>query len=601
VPARSRERRHRALGPAPPGNIRAGRGLAFLEEDPLKRLFALAAVLLASAFAAAQQPAKPAPPPRPAAQEPLPPVSETVEVSVTNIEVVVTDSKGNRVGGLTREDFEVKQDGVPQPITNFYAVTGGKVVLDDGKTVSLEEPTPDVELPTQLKTRYLFYIDNLNIQPQNRNRMFKRLKEFVRESVGPNAEAMVVTYNRSLKVKQRFTSDVDDVLGAIENTELDTGGGTNLWSDRRDNLRRIDESSSPTEAIQIARMHARSLRNDLEFAVDAIKNTLNGLAGVDGRKVFVYVSEGLPATAGAEMFDAVGQKFREGNSATLEQFEFDMNTRYASIVQAANANGVTIWPLDATGLAVDDLVSAENRSMETRPNSFLMRQNTQAPLMMMAEQTGGVAAVNTNDWKSNLDELAQDFSNFYSIGYRSGRAAVDRPHRVEVTVKRKGLKVRARKGYLEKTVETRTAEAVEASLYYPREENPLGITLTVGESRPYDRENFLLPIHVSIPLSKMALVPSGDTYQGNYFLYLKILDISGKTSDMQIQRGTVSVPQKELDSAQQKNWGHPMQLIVVPGGQKIAVGVRDGVSNVTSYVQKNVFVSVLPKEAGRGD
>jgi len=70
---------------------------------------------------------------------------------------------------------------------------------------------------------------------------------------------------------------------------------------------------------------------------------------------------------------------------------------------------------------------------------------------------------------------------------------------------------------------------------------------------------------------------------------------------MQIQRGTVSVPQKELDNAQKKNWGHPMQLIVVAGGQKIAVGVRDGVSNQTSYVQKNVFVSVLPKEAGKGE
>ena len=566
----------------------------------MKRLSALATVLLASTFAGAQQPAQPAPKPPPAPQQPMAPVSESVTVSVTNIEVVVTDSKGNRVGGLTREDFEVKQDGVPQPITNFYAVTGGKVLLEDGTTVSIEEPTAAKELPSQLKTRYVFYIDNLNIQPQNRNRMFKRLKEFVRESVGPQAEAMVVTYNRSLKVKQRFTSDVDDVLGAIENTELDTGGGTTLWSDRRDNLRRIDESTSPNEALQIARMHSRSLRNDLEFAVDAIKNSLNGLAGVDGRKVFVYVSEGLPATAGAEMFDAVTQKFREGGVSTLEQFEFDMNTRYASIVQAANANGVTLWPLDATGLAVDDLVSAENRTMEARPNSFMMRQNSQAPLLMMAEQTGGIAAVNTNDWKRNLDELARDFSDFYSIGYRSGRAAVDRPHRVEVNVKRKGLKVRARKGYLEKTVETRTAEAVEASLYYPREDNPLGIILTVGDSRPYDRENYLLPIHVAIPLSKMALVPSGDVYQGNYFLYLKILDVSGKTSDMQIQRGTVSVPQKELDNAQKKNWGHPMQLIVVPGGQKIAVGVRDGVSNQTSYVQKNVFVSVLPKEAGKG-
>ncbi|HYN20445.1 MAG TPA: hypothetical protein VE078_05765, partial [Thermoanaerobaculia bacterium] len=196
----------------------------------------------------------------------------------------------------------------------------------------------------------------------------------------------------------------------------------------------------------------------------------------------------------------------------------------------------------------------------------------------------------------SLDELSKDFSNFYSIGYRASGAAVDRPHRVEVKVKRKGLKARARKGFLEKTVETKTAEAVEASLYYPRDENPLDIRLTVGDSKPYDAENYLLPIHISIPLAKMALVPSGDRYEGNYLVYLKILDVSGKASDMQIMKGNVTVPAKDLDSAQKKDWGHPVQLIVVPGGQKVSIGVRDALSNLTSYIQKNVFVSVLPKQ-----
>ena len=68
-----------------------------------------------------------------------------VEVSVTNVEVVVTDSKGNRVSGLTREDFEVYQDGLPQKITNFYAVSGGKVLLDDGKVVGLDSPAAQTE------------------------------------------------------------------------------------------------------------------------------------------------------------------------------------------------------------------------------------------------------------------------------------------------------------------------------------------------------------------------------------------------------------------------------------------------------------------------
>jgi hypothetical protein len=65
---------------------------------------------------------------------------------------------------------------------------------------------------------------------------------------------------------------------------------------------------------------------------------------------------------------------------------------------------------------------------------------------------------------------------------------------------------------------------------------------------------------------------------------------------MQIMRGAVTVPAKDLKEAQKKDWGHPVQLIVVPGGQKVSIGVRDGISNLTSFLQKNLFVSVLPKQ-----
>jgi hypothetical protein len=349
----------------------------------------------------------------------------------------------------------------------------------------------------------------------------------------------------------------------------------------------------------VARSYARSLRNDLEFAVDAIKNTLNGLAGVEGRKIFLYVSEGLPATAGLELYDAVSKKFEMG-SATLEQFEYDMNSRYVGIVQAANAQSVTMYTLDASGLSSGELISAETRSTEVRPSEFFMRQNTQGPLQMMARETGGIAAVNTNDWKRSLSEVASDFSNFYSIGYRSAKSAVDRPHRIEVKVKRKGMTVRSRTGYLEKTVETRTAEAVVASLHYPREENPLGVSVTTGESKPYDKENFLLPVRVAVPIGRLALVPSGDKYEGSFFVYFAVLDVSGKQSDLQIQRQAISIPVAEFERAQRKDWYFDVRLIVVPGGQKLALAVRDGVSNQTSFLQKNLFVSVLPKEAKKG-
>lgn len=570
----------------------------------MKKTIVLVLALAASAAvfgqpAPAQKP-PPAPTQRPtAASEPIPPVNESVEVSVTNVEVIVTDSKGNRVPGLTRDDFVVRQDGVPQVISNFYAVSGGKVLLEDGKVLALDEPAAKEELPPEVKARYIIFVDNLNIRPQNRNRMFKRLKEWVTQTIGKNAEAMVVTWNRSLKIRRKFTSEGGDLYGLLEQIELESGGGTTIAGERVDALHRIDDAQSAGEGTQIARQSAQSMRSDLLFTIDALRDTINGLAGVSGRKVLIYVSEGLPSTVGFELFEAVRLKYGE-QASSLEQFEFNMDVKYATIVQSANAQGVTLWPLDASGLQANELISAEHRQITNRPSDFFMRTNLQAPLQMMAEQTGGVAAINTNDWKANLDELTKDFSNFYSIGYRTTRSAADRPHSLDVIVNRKGLKVRTRKGFVEKTVESRTAEGVVAALNYSRSENPLGVVLAMGESSPYDSENFIIPARITIPLGNITLLPNGETYEGKLFIYFVVLDVSGKQSDLTMREQKISVPVAKLKEAQGKFFPYEVKMLVVPGGQKISIAVRDAVSSRVSYVQKNFFVSVLPKEEKKG-
>ncbi len=569
----------------------------------MRRFPALVALLVVAAAAVAQDkpPASaavqhpPAPSQNPP-EAPIPPVTESVDVTVTNVDVFVTDSKGQRVGGLKSDDFEIKQDGIPQKITNFYAVSGGKVLFEDGTSVPFDAKEPATpQVPAVVQAHYVFYIDNQNIQPQTRNRMFKRLKEFIQGSVGPNAEGMIVTYNRSLKVRKNFTSHPNELLGTLEEIELDTGGGTNTVSDRKDTLQRINDAKSSAEAQSYADNYSKEVRNDIEFTADAIISTISSLAGLQGRKNLVYVSEGLPATAGLEMYEAIRQKFQDP-AASMQEFEYDLSSRYTKIIGAANANGVTIYALDASGLQTDSTFSAENRTTDIHVNDFFVRQNMQGPIKMMAEETGGLAAVNTNDWKANLDQIASDFSNFYSLGYRAAKGASDRGHKIEVTVKRKGLTVRTRTTFMEKSIETRTAESVLASLHYARSDNPLGVSVSVGDAKPYDSENYLLPVRVSVPIGKLGLVPSGETFQGRFFVYFVVLDVSGKQSDLQIQRQEIKVPQKDLTVAQRKDFYYDVQLVVVPGGQKLAVGVRDGVSNQISYIQKNVFVSVLPKE-----
>ncbi len=536
------------------------------------------------------------PPPAPP-EKAFPPVVESVDVSITSVDVVVTDSKGHRVPDLKAEDFEVRQDSIPQKITNFYAVSGGKILLEDGKSIPLDQPETAQEVPPELKAHYIFYIDNLNIQPNNRNRMFKRLKEFIPQAIGPNAEGMVVTYNRSLKVRRPFTSDANDLVGAIGDIEMDTGGGTTQVGERNDAIRRVDDSKSVTEATGIARSYAQSLRNDLEFTVDSIKSTLDSLAGVPGRKNFLYVSEGLPATAGFEIYEAIREKYSQ-TATTIEQLDYDMNSKYAQIIQAANANGVTIYTLDASGLTTSELNSAENSGTKTvHLNDFMVRQNMQGPIRTMAEETGGIASVNSNDWKSSLDQIAADFSNFYSLGYRTARGRGGPPapcrgdRQAQGPDRAQPAKLRGEvgrdphgrgRGGQPELPALRQSAQVRAVGGRSQALRPAELPAARAHRRS-DRE--------------LGLVPSGDQYEGQFFVYFVILDASGKQSDLQVQRQEVKIPSKDFTLAQGKDFYYDAKLIVVPGGQKLSVGVRDAVSNLTSYLQKNVFVSVLPKES----
>lgn len=525
----------------------------------------------------------------------IPPLTENVTVAVTDVEVVVTDSKGRRVPGMTKEDFQVFEDGVPQPITNFYAVSEGRTVLPDGKAVSLtaEEEKAVEEVPSNLKAKYVIYVDNLNIDPLHRNRIFRTVKDFVEKRIGPNAEGMVVTFNRSLKIRQKFTSDKGVLVGALEEIESQSGGGATIVSERKDALQKITEGKSQADAIDLARQTARSMDYDLQTSIEALKNTINGLAGVDGRKILLYLSDGLPQSVGEELFETIQKKYQSPD-AMMEALAFDRSSSYAGIIQAANAQGVTIYAIDAAGLQIEEGISAENASMENRPSTFFLQQNLQAPLELISRETGGIAAINSNDASRELDEVAKDFSDFYSLGYRSTRGAVDRPHQIEVKVKKSGLRVRYRSGYLEKTIETRTAEAVTAALYYPRSENSMKFGVAVGKPKPYGTETYLVPVKISVPLGNVTLVPEGDDYHGRLFVYFVVLDSGGQQSDLQIRPLDIKVAGKSYDSARKKDYGYDVQLIMIPGGQKLSVALRDGVSSAVSFVQRSVFIPVVP-------
>ena len=117
---------------------------------------------------------------------------EQVAVDIVNVEVYVTDKEGNPISGLTRGDFEVTEDGRPVEVVNFYRVADG--LADQRPESALEEQVEEADsvaeedavralpplkaeifVPESQRLHMIVYVDNYNIHPLNRNRVFKNL------------------------------------------------------------------------------------------------------------------------------------------------------------------------------------------------------------------------------------------------------------------------------------------------------------------------------------------------------------------------------------------------------------------------------------------
>src|ERR1051325_1209995 len=193
----------------------------------LSRPFALVLLGFATALAAPAAHAKPAKPP----EQPSPVAGsaaqqgayfESVNVDLINVEVFVTDKSGNPVKGLTQVDFQILEDGHPVTISNFYSVDEDSKPRTPGSLLPLPPnvPRPDgvvmpEAVPEEQKLYLIVYIDNFNIRPFNRNRVFQRLRSFLNDNVDQDDKVMLVTYNRSFKERVSFTTDPALVNSAL--------------------------------------------------------------------------------------------------------------------------------------------------------------------------------------------------------------------------------------------------------------------------------------------------------------------------------------------------------------------------------------------------
>ncbi|MDQ6803055.1 MAG: VWA domain-containing protein [Acidobacteriota bacterium] len=551
------------------------------------------AVALFAATLAAQQPA-----PQPQPTE-IPKLTETMDIRVVNVDVVVTDKKGKPVTGLTKDDFQLFENGVPKNVSNFYEVEGPKA-LNVAITPVPGGPPPAVtreEIPENLRRRVIFYIDNLSLMPFNRNRVFKEMKEFAKNILRPGDEAMIATFNRSMKIRMPFTRDPGAIQTTLDTIAGESAMGVSNKSEGRDVQKRIQDAQSYDEAVATARSYAESVNHDLRQSVESLNGLMTTLAGVEGKKILVLTTEGFQMQPGREMFyliDEVGrEKGWQAGSTLLEGMTFDASSQIQDVARTANANGITMYAIHAGGLgAANEGMLAEM----DRPTPYTVTQtaisNSTESLQLIAEMTGGLASINTNNFSQAFRNIQRDLESYYSLGYRAGTERVDRQRNLEVHVKNRNYVVRNRQTFVEKSTFAEMNDRVIANLLYKTKANDLHILVKVG-TPVHAEELYKVPVEIQIPMESLTLLPQGESYMGGFSVYVAVANKEGDMSDVARQTHQIRVPAADYTKISGKHYTYSLDLLMEPGPNKISVGVVDDVSNSTGFDRVPVIAADL--------
>lgn len=515
---------------------------------------------------------------------------DTVNVTVVNVDVFVTTKKGERVRGLTKDDFRIYEERNPVEITNFYAIENHRIAAQDTVAPlpeSLEPVDPRLPplLPEEQRLHLVIYVDNVNIHPLNRRKSFKVLRRFLRTHVGPRDRVMVVSYDRSLNVRQPFTTDMEKVMAAFLDLDDLPGHRTVYRRERTDVLETIFDAEELAEVSGVARAYAESVFNDLNFSLDALKRTVDSLAGLPGRKAVLYISDGIEMKAGEDIFYALEDQF-DDRFGILQAQSFDTSRRFRSITTEATANRIVMYSLDTAGLrsnAKGDVTSWHVEQSNIIQSTHVA--NLQEPLHFMAKETGGQAIVNTNNFGPMLDRVGEDFSTFYSLGFNAAESGTGRYRDIDVEVKgRKDLVVRHRRGYRDQPLSRVMSDGTLAALNFGYSKNELGVQLEFGPARRQSGNSYVVPLVVKIPMSRLAFVPRKELHNARVRLFITAKDENDNTAPVQEVAVPIEIQGKDFARAMESNYQLQHTLVLSTGRQLVAVGVRDELGSSTSFV-----------------
>jgi VWFA-related protein len=365
-----------------------------------RHLLAVLTVVAAAVMLGAQQPPAQPPPaqPPPNQQQPPPPPQQPPPVfkagtNQVRVDVTVLDRKGEPVTDLTKDDFDVREDGVAQTVDTLKLIEANGDAPEDDTSLPIRSPQhAAVEAARDDIRVFVIFWDEYHIgQMAPAIRAREALTNFVQFGFGPT-DLVALMDQLTPSDAIRFTRDRRALADEVHKLK----GRQGIY---------VPPRSAVEEAQMYRSRDIEMLRS--QVTATALESTIAFLGALkEGRKAILFVSQTIGRVGTGPM---------------------DTFTWLDGAIRAANANNTTIYAFDPRGL-----------EMNIRPSDVLHS---------LADQTGG-KQISNNEPAQALREVVKNASAFYLLGYASAKNPADgKFHKIAVKVKRPNVEVRARTGY----------------------------------------------------------------------------------------------------------------------------------------------------------
>ena len=515
-------------------------------------------------------------------------LSETYEVHVLEVEAVVLDRAGKPVRGLTRADFDIRIDGQPADITNFYAIDRGEIVDDRPDTGAANDSVQ------RMPTRLVVVFDDVHLRQAARKRALNALKSYVQSSMDERTTVMIIRWNGAMKTRVESSGDAHALLRAIGQMERETSLMRHADSDRRQVLRQIDDVILHPVPFYQDVQASNALRNAVRFVeertreaadtMNALSNLITLLSGLEGRKNLLYISEALPQQPGVEVLDYARKVFtknpitgfdleRETGGAAIGAFRYDQARSFSDLASLAQSAGVVFSSLDPGGVRSNEGTGPEYPNGLAQLDNSFIRGNDSSGARSIADQTGGRYVADMNDLDHAIAVLADDVTTYYSLGIRPP----NRRRVVDVSVRVRGrddLRVLTPKRRDVATGHEAIASAIRARLYSREQLNPLDVGLAMGT--PWPRGNrCVASVQISVPTEKLTPLSGNEIA-----IHAMVVDDRGKES--KVRSSSHAIAESGGPTVIPIEFGLGARRYV------ISFAVIDKASNETSYMQGSI-------------